>query len=271
MLVVAAEGPWIHVPVIYINPNHPTWAAGGGAAQSNANRLAHLTSLFHEASHIAFDERHWLCRGEIPVANLVGPILPHTFCDEDIRTSSYLLAGLVGATLAVACDCDYRTRIDALIGAIGNMAGVTIPLLEPATTPNTVYLAAYGLAGVTYRFVPPAAYFDVATIQIEAFLGEGCPCGNAVDTLDERLAEMRLLAESQHLAGNLSGRWLVEPRVDKGVVAPPASWADVWLQRAFHAEESGYNVPLVWVVDCAALLDSGIECTDPPPNGPRKK
>lgn len=261
MLVVAAEGPWVHMPVIYINPDHETWAANGAASQSNASRIARLTSLFHEASHVAFNKPHWRCRGEIPVANLVGQILPHTFCDEDIRTSAYLLGGLVGTALAVACDCDYRTRIDALIEAIGAMAGVTIPLNAPATTPNTAYLAAYQLAGVTYQFVLPAAYFDVAAIQVETFLQEeGCPCGNALDTLPDRLEEMRSLAESQYLVGNLSGPWLVVPRVEKGGDAPTASWADVWLHRALRSEQSGYNVPLTWVVDCSTLLVSATAC-----------
>lgn len=261
MWVVAPAGPWVHMPVIYINADNPTWESVGPAARGYDGRLGRLTSLFHEASHIAFNERHWPCRGDNPVRNLVGDVLPHSFCDDDIRTSSYLFDALVGASLVAACDdCTYRIRINALIDAIGNAAGVTVPLIKPAVSPNAAYLAAYGLAGISYAFVPPAAYFDIAAVQIATYLDdEGCPCGNALDTLPDRLEAMRQLAEEQHLHGNLITPWLLEPPQPEQR-APPASWADVWLRRAAHAKDDGYNVPLNWVVDCPNLPGVDVGC-----------
>ena len=270
--VVIPEGRWRIAPVVYLNPGSSIWSGSAAAADTDATRLDRLGWLFHEASHVAYNYLHTPCRGASPTVHPLQNYNPHQFCDEDPYRGSYFRSGLILALLAENCSCSFEARNSAYSSAIGELNGVTLPLIGTLTAPNTPGLRELGLAGNTYTSVPPKEYFDILSRQIDEYTRHnGCPCGLPVDGYADQIRELRDLVERQEEVGNLAGRWSVLPPASPSIPIAQAEseWARVWVLRASRSAGDGYNVPLLWVTHCSVYSGPERKCEAGPEAGKR--
>jgi hypothetical protein len=225
-------------------------------------RMVRLSTLFHEAFHIASGQDHVDCQAggfaeadiTTSFVDLSGRVITDDDCDSGF--ASYALESLILEVFAASCDCSFDQRLDAIILALGYWDFVQIPLVTPSVLPPNPLLG--DARPRKFASLPPEPYFEqlrwFGEVTAADCQAAGGTCASMTAWRDD-MAELARWAEELAASGGFSAPW----RVPRGTATPIDSVAaGNWLKLARGAAKRGYNVPLIWIPACAQF---GADCT----------
>ncbi len=206
------------------------------------NRVSRLTTLFHEAHHIAGAPDHVTCSHLNLLSRTDAFGRPGTMlngigrnCDVGIR-SAYYLDGLMAELLLANCaECGPAEADDIRRLAIRAFMRVQIRLSSAQLVDGSDLFDRVNASEVRIQYIPPDRFFE---LQADEF-------ADASEEMPPWFVELRAIAAQ--LADDVDH--LDEP----GVVTPAAMNPDLamaWLHRAHRSGDQDYNVPLVAAPPC---------------------